>query len=86
MHPRFAPEHMSIRVSEKGRGRFWVAPVIDVSHGGLAFRAKSRKKWPTRWKAEILQKHDPERREVRLRTLHCAPLPGGGVRVGCAYA
>jgi hypothetical protein len=59
--------------------------VVDVSYGGLAFRAKKPEKWPVRWKAEISQKHDPERHTIRLRVLNCAPLSGGGVRVGCAY-
>jgi diguanylate cyclase (GGDEF)-like protein len=86
LHPRFAPEEMSVRVEEKGRGGAWIAPVVDLSYGGLAFRAKRREKWPARWKAEILQKHDPERHPIRLRPMHWAPLPGGAVRVGCAYA
>jgi diguanylate cyclase (GGDEF)-like protein len=86
LHPRFAPEDMSVRVEEKGRGGAWIAPVVDLSFGGLAFRAKRRAKWPPRWKAEILQKHDPERHPIRLRPMHWAPLPGGAVRVGCAYA
>jgi diguanylate cyclase (GGDEF)-like protein len=86
LHPRFAPEDMSVRVEEKRRGEAWVAPVVDLSYGGLAFRAKRRDRWPPRWKAEIIQKHDPERHPIRLRPMHFAPLPGGGVRVGCAYA
>jgi diguanylate cyclase (GGDEF)-like protein len=86
LHPRFAPEDMSVRVEEKGRGEAWIAPVVDVSFGGLAFRARRRDKWPPRWKAEILQKHDPEKHPIRLRPMHWAPLPGGAVRVGCAYA
>lgn len=84
-HPRFAPEEMSLRMRWKRRGRSLTAPVMDVSYGGLAFRARRREKWPRRWKAEILQKHDPERHTIRLRALNCAPLPGGGVRVGCSY-
>jgi diguanylate cyclase (GGDEF)-like protein len=84
-HPRFAPEDMSLRVEEKGPSRSWVAPVVDISYGGLAFRTKKRDRWPLRWKAEIFQKHDPEKHLIRLRLLHCAPLPGGVVRVGCAY-
>jgi diguanylate cyclase (GGDEF)-like protein len=84
-HPRFAPEEMSVRIEEKGASRSWVAPVVDISYGGLAFRTKKRDRWPSRWKAEIFQRHDPERHPIRLRTLHCAPLPGGAVRVGCAY-
>jgi diguanylate cyclase (GGDEF)-like protein len=86
LHPRFAPEDMSVRVEEKGRGETWIAPVVDLSYGGLAFRARRRDKWPPRWKAEILQKHDPEKHPIRLKPMHWAPLPGGAVRVGCAYA
>ncbi len=86
MHPRFSPEDMSVRVEEKRRGRCWISPVVDLSYGGLALRAKKREPWPTRWKAEIIQKDDPERHPIRLKPMHWAPLPGGGIRVGCAYA
>ena len=84
LHPRFAPEEMSLRM-EWGRGGGVTAPVVDVSYRGLAFRARKNDKWPTRWKAEIVQKNDPERHPVKLRALNSAPLPGGGFRVGCAY-
>jgi diguanylate cyclase (GGDEF)-like protein len=86
LHPRFAPEDMTVRVEEKGGGEAWIAPVVDLSYGGLAFRAPRREKWPPRWKAEIVQKHDPEKHPIRLKPMHWAPLPGGAVRVGCAYA
>jgi hypothetical protein len=88
LHPRFAPEEMSLRMEWTGRqrsSRSVTAPVVDVSYRGLAFHAKKSEKWPARWKAEILQKNDPERHPVRLRALNIAPMPGGGVRVGCAY-
>lgn len=86
MNPRFAPEEMSVRMELAARGRRpLTAPVVDVSYGGIAFRARKPEKWPPRWKAEILQKHDPERHPIKLRALNWAPLPGGGVRVGCAY-
>ena len=85
LHPRFAPEEMSLRMEWNGRGRVVTASVVDVSYRGLAFRARTNEKWPTRWKAEILQKNDPERHPIRLRALNTAPMPGGGVRVGCAY-
>jgi len=88
LHPRFAPEEMSLRMEWNGRqrtGRAVTASVVDVSYRGLAFHAKKSEKWPTRWKAEIFQKNDPERHPIRLRALNIAPLPGGGVRVGCAY-
>ena len=86
LHPRFAPEEMSVRVEEKPGGEAWIAPVVDLSYGGLAFRAKRRDRWPPRWKAELCQKRDPEKHAVRLRPMHWDPLPGGAVRVGCAYA
>ena len=86
LHPRFAPEDMSLHMELRGQGKAVTAPVVDVSYGGLAFFAKKPEKWPARWKAEISQKHDPERHTIRLRALHWAPLSGGGVRVGCAYA
>ncbi len=88
LHPRFAPEEMSLRMEWNGgdrHGRAATASVVDVSYRGLAFRARKAEKWPKRWKAEILQKNDPERHPVRLRALNTAPMPGGGVRVGCAY-
>ena len=88
LHPRFAPEEMSLRMEWNGgdrNGRAITAAVVDVSYRGLAFRARKAEKWPKRWKAEILQKNDPERHEVRLRALNTAPMPGGGVRVGCVY-
>ena len=91
LHPRFAPEEMSLRMEWNGRGggdrsgRAVTASVVDVSYRGLAFRARKAEAWPRRWKAEILQKNDPERHTVRLRALNTAPMPGGGVRVGCAY-
>lgn len=85
LHPRFAPEDMSVRMEFNGHGRALTAPVVDVSYGGIAFRARKRERWPKRWKAEILQKRGPERHAIRLRALHYAPLPGGAVRVGCAY-
>jgi hypothetical protein len=85
MHPRFAPEAMSLYMNGNGRTRTVTAPVVDVSYGGIAFRVRRPEKWPARWKAEILQRQDPERHPVKLRALNCAPLPGGGVRVGCEY-
>ncbi len=84
LHPRFVPEEMALRMEWNG-ARGFTAPVVDVSYRGLAFRARKNEKWPSRWKAEIVQKNDPERHPIRLRALHSAPLPGGGVRVGCAY-
>ena len=85
LHPRFAPEEMSLRMEWKGPARPHTAPVVDVSFGGISFYAKRAEKWPPRWKAEIVQKHDPERHPIKLKALNSAPLPGGGVRIGCAY-
>jgi diguanylate cyclase (GGDEF)-like protein len=85
MHPRFAPDDMCLRMELSGETRTLTAPVLDVSFGGIAFRSRKRERWPKRWKAEVVQKHDPERHAIRLRPLHYAPLPGGGVRVGCTY-
>ena len=85
LHPRFSPDDMSLRMEWSGATRALTAPVVDISYGGVAFRTRKRERWPKRWKAEILQKHDPERHPIRLRALHSAPLPDGGVRVGCAY-
>jgi diguanylate cyclase (GGDEF)-like protein len=85
MHPRFVPEAMTVRMEWSGRGRTMTAPVVDVGFGGLAFRVRRAEKWPARWRAEILQKDETERHPVRLRALHCAPVGGGGVRVGCEY-
>jgi diguanylate cyclase (GGDEF)-like protein len=86
LYPRFAPEEMSVRVEEKGRGEAWLAPIVDLSYGGLAFRTRRRDSWPPRWKAEIVQKRGPETHAIRLKPMHWAPLPGGAVRVGCTYA
>ncbi|HEY1250724.1 MAG TPA: GGDEF domain-containing protein [Thermoanaerobaculia bacterium] len=85
LHPRFAPEDMSLRMDWDGSSRSFTAPVMDISFGGIAFRARKKERWPKRWKAEIVQKNDPERHAIRLRAMNTAPLPGGGVRVGCAY-
>jgi diguanylate cyclase (GGDEF)-like protein len=86
LHPRFAPEDMAVRVEEKGGGEAWMAPIVDLSYGGLAFRTRRRASWPPRWKAEIVQKRDPETHTIRLKPMHFAPLAGGTVRVGCTYA
>ena len=76
---------MSLRMDWDASSRSLTAPVMDISYGGIAFRARKTERWPKRWKAEIVQKNDPERHAVRLRAMNTAPLPGGGVRVGCAY-
>jgi hypothetical protein len=86
LHPRFAPDDMSLRMDWEGSSRTVTAPVMDISYGGIAFRVRKKERWPKRWKAEILQKNDPERHAIRLRAMNMAPLPGGGLRVGCAYA
>jgi diguanylate cyclase (GGDEF)-like protein len=82
-YPRFPLADTNVRLDGNGRPR-WSAPLIDVSYGGLSFRAKRTEKWPPRAKGEILRT-PLERRPVRIRALNSAPLPGGAVRVGCAY-
>ena len=67
-----------------GRLRLWTAPLVNVSYGGLAFRARRSDKWPPRGKGEIVRL-PLERRSIRIRALHSVALPGGVVRVGCAY-
>ena len=66
------------------RERLWTAPIVNVSYGGLAFRARRSDKWPPRGKGEIVRL-PLERRSIRIRALHSVALPGGVVRVGCAY-
>jgi diguanylate cyclase (GGDEF)-like protein len=83
-YPRFPLTDSNVRLDSKGQTRGWSAPLVDVSYGGLAFRARRTEKWPPRGKGEILRT-PLERRPVRIRALNSAPLPGGGVRVGCAY-
>ena len=85
LHPRFSPDEMSLRMEWNGRPPDADAPVVDISYGRHRVPARKRERCPKRWKAEIVQKHDPERHPIRLRALHTAPLPDGGVRVGCAY-
>lgn len=83
-YPRFPLTDSNVRLDSSGQTRGWSAPLVDVSYGGLAFRARRTEKWPPRAKGEILRR-PLERRRVRIRALNSAPLPGGGVRVGCAY-
>ena len=83
-HPRFAVNDSSVRVGPDGRLRLWTAPLVNVSYGGLAFRARRSDKWPPRGKGEIVRL-PLERRSIRIRALHSVALPGGVVRVGCAY-
>jgi len=79
-HPRFAVNDTNVRVGGDGRTR----PLVNVSYGGLAFRARRAERWPPRGKGEILRLPF-ERRAVRIRALHSAPMPGGAVNVGCRY-
>jgi len=83
-HPRFDVDDSSLRVGPDGRVRLWTAPLVNVSYGGLAFRARRADKWPPRGKGEIVRL-PLERRTIRIRALHSVTLPGGAVRVGCAY-
>jgi diguanylate cyclase (GGDEF)-like protein len=83
-HPRFDVSDTSLRMGSEGHSRPWTAPLVNVSYGGFAFRARRSEKWPPRAKGEIFRL-PLERRPVRIRTLHAISLPGGGVRVGCTY-
>jgi diguanylate cyclase (GGDEF)-like protein len=83
-HPRFEVSDTSLRMGSDSQSRPWTAPLVNVSYGGFAFRARRSEKWPPRAKGEIFRL-PLERRPVRIRTLHAVALPGGGVRVGCTY-
>lgn len=83
-YPRFPLDDSNLRIGPSGRSRLWSAPVLDVSYGGLAVRVRRADRWPARGKGEILRR-PLERRPVRIRALNSAPLPGGALRVGCAY-
>jgi len=82
-YPRFALNDTNVRIGSNAERR-WNAPLVDVSYGGLAFRARRREKLPPRGKGEILRL-PLERRPVRIRVLNSAPLPGGTIRVGCVF-
>jgi diguanylate cyclase (GGDEF)-like protein len=84
IYPRFPIADTNVRLGPNRRTLSWSAPLVDVSYGGLSFRARRSEKWPPRGKGEILRL-PMERRPVRIRALNSTPLPGGGVRVGCAY-
>lgn len=83
-HPRFAADAMNLRLQARRSGRPWTAEVLDVSYGGVAFRSTRRVK-PLRYTAEIFQRNESERHPVRVRPVHSASLPDGGVVVGCSY-
>jgi diguanylate cyclase (GGDEF)-like protein len=84
-YPRFIVNDTNVRLGRSGgQRRAWSAPLLDVSFGGLAFRARRSDRFPSRTKGELFRL-PLERRPVRIRTLNSAPLPGGTVRVGCAY-
>lgn len=83
-HPRFEVSDTNLRMGPDRQARPWTAPLVNVSYGGFAFRARRTDKLPPRAKGEIFRL-PLERHAVRIRTLHSAPLPGGGVRVGCTY-
>ena len=85
-YPRFSPAQADLRLQWKTPDRTWTAAILDLSHRGLSFRTARVTQWPFRWKAEIVERHAPERHSVRLRALHSAPLPDGEVRIGCVYA
>jgi diguanylate cyclase (GGDEF)-like protein len=83
-YPRFSPAETSVRLLRHGADPF-TAPIVDVSFGGVALRAPQPEKWPRRWTGEIFRRMNSERHPVRLKALNWAPLPDGGIRVGCAY-
>jgi len=83
-YPRFSPADTSVRLIRHGNDP-WTVPVVDVSYGGVALRAPQPEKWPRRWTGEIFRRLNSERHPVRLKAINWAPLPDGGVRVGCAY-
>jgi diguanylate cyclase (GGDEF)-like protein len=83
-HPRFSPAETHVRLLRQG-GDPWTAPVVDLSFGGIALRAPQPEKWPRRWSGEIFRRLNSERFPIRLKAINWAPLPDGGVRVGCAY-
>jgi len=85
-YPRFSPAQADLRLQWRTPDRTWTASILDLSHRGLSFKTAWATQWPFRWKAEIVQRHAPERHTVRLRALHSAPLPDGALRIGCAYA
>ena len=82
-HPRFAMNDTNVRVGKEARTR----QLVNVSYGGLAFRARRKETFPSRGKGEKgeIVRLPFERREVRIRAMHSAPMPGGAVRVGCRY-
>jgi diguanylate cyclase (GGDEF)-like protein len=85
-HPRFSPDQSDLRVQWRVDDRSCTASVLDVSHSGLALRTERPLATPERWTAQIVHRRAAERRAVELRTLNTAPLPDGGLRVGCAYS
>jgi diguanylate cyclase (GGDEF)-like protein len=84
-HPRFVPSDMNLHVYPNRDGGPWIASVLDVGYGGVAFKGKTHSKLSPRWNAEIFQQDDPERHPVHLCVSNSAPLAGGGMRIGCAY-
>ena len=84
-YPRFSPEAIRLRLRAGRHRDAWVAPVVNVGFGGLAFRAPDEEAVPPRGEAELTQR-DTERRPVRIRVINSAPLRKGGLRVGCKYA
>jgi diguanylate cyclase (GGDEF)-like protein len=83
-YPRFCPAETNARLLRQGADP-WTVPVVDVSYGGVALRAPQKEKWPRHWTGEIFRRLNSERHPVKLRAINWAPLPDGGVRVGCVY-
>ncbi len=84
-YPRFALDRMRLRVASGGAA--FVAPVMNVGFGGLAFQSRGHPSVPSRTEGELVSWHpQEEKRPVRIRVTHQDRLPGGRLRVGCKYA
>ncbi len=84
-YPRFALDRMRLHMASGGAD--FVAPVVNVGFGGLAFQSpRGRRSVPPPTQGELVSWHPrEEKRAVRIRVTHEDRLPGGGLRVGCKY-
>ena len=82
-YPRFALDRMRLRLLAGGG---FVAPVVNVGYGGLAFKAREQESVPSKSEGELSRRDQEAPRPVRIRVKNTAKLPGGRVRVGCKYA
>jgi diguanylate cyclase (GGDEF)-like protein len=83
-YPRFALDRMRLRLLAGGAG--FVAPVVNVGYGGLAFQAREKETVPSNTDAELSGRDQEAPRPIRISVKNTAKLPGGRVRVGCKYA